>query len=333
MVERSAQTFSQALRRISAGEIAACYVLIGSERYLKQSLQEHLRQRILPPETAALNLTTYFAGDTELSAVLDCCRTPSFLGTRRLVIVRDADHYLPQMDILNAYLARPPAHTCLVLDFSEDKRRAGFAKLAPAAAVVQCSGFDARDGARWITDFLESRGARIAPSALALLAERAGENIAELAGLLEKLCLTAAPPAMITESALAALTRKTAADPGFAFLDALIRKQLPAALRLAQELASGKDPVEIIGLIFWQFKQLDSVKRLAAQRYSPEEIAEQTNFSPGQVRMALRKSAQLSAEDIYRALQLAGEADLAIKTGRKSPGLVIDWFVAQFCGA
>jgi len=153
-----------------------------------------------------------------------------------------------------------------------------------------------------------------------------------LVNALEKVFVFSGKTNTITENDIEALVKKTREDTRFAFLNALMSRNVSRALVMISELShDGKNAADIIGLINWQFKRLENVKSLAAQGYSEAAIAQQLRISPYAVRAVTRQAAHFSDREIQAGFHLLLESDVAIKQGQTSAALALETLVVRLC--
>ena len=138
--------------------------------------------------------------DVEVRAIVDSAQTPPFLTERRVVVARDVGRFTAdEVAPLVAYLGDPLPTTELVLV-------GGGGRVAKALSdAVKRSGGTvrstdpptrARDRQGWVGEHATSVGVKLAPAAAALVAERLGEDVGRLDGLLATLAATfGSPPA------------------------------------------------------------------------------------------------------------------------------------------
>ena len=142
----------------------------------------------------SLMVDEFDGDDVEVRAVVDSAQTPPFLTERRVVVARDVGRFsADELAPLVAYLADPLDSTALVLV-------GGGGRIAKSLtdAVKQSGGTArstdppsrARDRQGWVGDHAAAAGVKLSPPAAALVAERLGEDVGRLDGLLATLAAT-----------------------------------------------------------------------------------------------------------------------------------------------
>src|SRR5882672_7389210 len=130
---------------LAAGRVAPVYLLYGEPGFLKEEGVEALREAVLgksgfSPESA-WNLTLLEAPTAGIAEILDSARTLPMLGTRRLILVKNAEKLREgEPDLLKSYLHDPPPSSCLAFVAGSGKpdfRRSLFRALQAGAVVVE----------------------------------------------------------------------------------------------------------------------------------------------------------------------------------------------------
>jgi DNA polymerase-3 subunit delta len=246
----------------------------------------------------------------QLWTVLDLARTLPMLAPRRIVILMGAERVLAalreaeggtdELEAFDAYLQSPQPHATVVFVTAgvPDRRAKAVTLLEKYATVVDCNPLeDAGDGAAWVKAEAAREGVRIEPGAVRLLAFLAGSDIGRLRAEFERALLFASGDGIITEAAVQEIAgAQTTKDP-WAMNNALQRGAAGVALReLALKLEAGEVPVMILG-------QLAYFVRM--------------KMPPQRARAAL--------DALFRT-------DLALKTSRGEPRVLLERLIVELCG-
>ena len=118
----------------------------------------------------------------------------------------------------------------------------------------------------------------------------------------------------------------------FAILEAVARRDAAAALRAVQDqLAEGKEVVELLGLVGGQLQRWLTVSRLVDEGLPPPQIAAVTGFSPWQVDRIRTEVAGRRTEDLARLAKRCWKADVEVKTGRTIPRMALERLIVELC--
>ena len=119
---------------------------------------------------------------------------------------------------------------------------------------------------------------------------------------------------------------------GFALLEAVARRDVAAALHLMQDqLAEGKEVVELFGLLGWQLQRWLTVSHLVDAGMTPRQIADVTGLSSWQVERITTELAGRRTEELARVAKRCWEADVEVKTGRTIPRMALERLLVELC--
>jgi DNA polymerase III delta subunit len=314
------------LDRINAGDVAPVYFIHGPDTELKSSIISALGDT-LEEDLRAFNFDRQQAAESkgdlrrQLWTLLDLARTMPMLVPRRIVVLtgaervlgalRDADGGSDELEAFEAYLKAPEPHTTIVFVASGDVdgRLKVFQVLKEHATTVTCDPLADLDDPRrrrgpnvdhaiaWVKAMAVREGVRIEPGAVRLLATLAGSDVDRLRAEFERARLFASGDGIITEAAVQEVASSPTSRDPWAITNALERRQAGEALReLALKLDGGEFPLMILGQLGWFVR---------------------TKMPPPLVAAAL--------DAVFRT-------DLAMKTSRGEPRVLLERLIVELCG-
>ncbi len=297
-----------------------------------RSAEDQLKARLIPKDALTFNYNLFFAKDSDIDTVLDCVRTHPMMSKWRLVILRDVEVFSGFEKKWNSFLNKSLKNTCFIMETgkkSNDKFIKMLSKFAVPVIFSRLQGYDLK---KWINQYLQARKRRISQAATILLLERIGSELTPLANAMDMLCAYTQDSKQINEADVEVLVGRTRPDTRFDFLNALTNKKVDTALTMANELSrGGRNVTDIIGLINWQFKRIESVKRFTQEGSSREEIGRILSLSPYVIDIIQRQSTRFSEQELDRGFRLLLESDLDIKQGRKAPLLTLETLIVRLC--
>ena len=120
----------------------------------------------------------------------------------------------------------------------------------------------------------------------------------------------------------------------FALTEALGRGDISEALKvLHEQMLSGKEPLEVLGLIAWQLQRWVVVKRLAASGYNSDRIAAASGMRPWQAQRIQSEVTRRSLHSLQELLERCWRLDVEVKTGRTIAEVALDRMVVEICRA
>ncbi|MFH2137043.1 MAG: DNA polymerase III subunit delta [Candidatus Omnitrophota bacterium] len=325
-------TYWDVKSHIKSGKIAGVYLFSGEEIFLIRSIEEEIKNSLVPKESVHFNFDVFFAEEANFVSVLDSVKTLPFMSAKRMIIVKNVEKFSSFEEELITFLSTSVNNVCLILETNkklEDKFIKKIAKYAIPVAFPRLQGVGLR---KWVADYVLNNGKRIAPGAVELLIENAGIELDALINSLDKLCTYSLEEKTISEASVEALVGKTTTDTRFALVDALVQKKADRALIIANELSrDGKQATDIIGLINWQLKRIESVKQLAQKGCSQETMSRKLKMSPYIVNIVKKQAARFSFRELDKDLRLLLDSDIAIKQGLKPPLLALETLIVRIC--
>ncbi|HUY86733.1 MAG TPA: DNA polymerase III subunit delta [Acidimicrobiales bacterium] len=286
-------------------------------------------------ENALLSVEDYRAGQSELSAVVDSCRTLPFLTDRRVVIVRDAGQLTAEdAQLFSEYLQDPLDTTVLIFIAGSGRIPAALEKSVKAAKgeIIDTS---VPSGTKGRTEWL---AARMAESSLKIdaggrerLAEHLGQDIERVEGLIASLEAAYGPKAKIGEEELEPFLGSGGDIPPWELTGAIDSGATGKALLLLGRMVSagGRNALAVLAILQRHYSQMLSLDGSGAT--TDAQAAEILNLKQPFIAKRIRTQAlKLGAEKIGRAITLLADADLDLK-GRSGwpPELVMEVLVAR----
>jgi DNA polymerase-3 subunit delta len=271
--------------------------------------------------------------DLDVKAVVDACLTPSFLGDRRVVVVREAGRIgAAEAAALAPVVADPLASTVLVLVGGGGTVPQALVKAVGAnGEVVDASAGTGRDRTNWVAGHLRDAPLRFDAGARARVQAHLGDDLGRLAGIIESLVAAYGEGASISGAELEPFLGSAGSVPPWELTDAIDSGSIPGALVALRRMldAGGRHPTEVIGILHRHYSNMLALDGLA--QVDSAEAAQLLGIrSPFVAKKAMEQGRRLGSERIAQAVNLLSDADLDIK-GRTAlaPDLVLEVLVAR----
>jgi DNA polymerase III delta subunit len=331
----AAATPASVRQQIARRQPDPVYLLIGDDETEMARLAADMTA-LVEDGLSVFNVDRLYATDKGVtaSAIAESARTLPVMADRRIVVVLRAERLLKprrrgkgdddppedeatetpgDADVLEAYVRNPEPQTTLTLVAADaDRTRRLYKALQKHATIVECYGLrgtrDARVDLRQVARQAEQlvrkavveAGQQIDPAAARLVGERAGTDIAQLRGDVERLLLYAAgKPKISMEDVLEVVSAESAQDD-WAVTSAIQRGDVAEALRqLGLAMEGGGVAYKILGQIAWFVRE-----RLAAA--DPRRV-------PDAVDALLR-------------------TDIDLKSSGGDPRVLLERLVVELCG-
>ncbi len=240
------------------------YFLYGEEPYLIDKLTKLFLERVIPAEEQDFNLSLCYGADTTAQdLVSDIMRFP-MMGTRVLVVLREAQ-MCKDLEKLLPYLSEMPESTSLVLCYKKapDKRKVFFKKLNEIAEVFEGVAVKDYQLTDTIIKMCHERKFSISPQTAQIMGEHTGTSLEQIATELDKLT-TALPKNKrdITADDIELYIGISKEYNNFELLRAIVNKDVAKAFKIAQHFSKNesKYPIQMfLPLLFNYFTNLLAV--------------------------------------------------------------------------
>lgn len=211
-------------------EFDLVYYFYGDDDFLKDSRLHELVDAAVNPSTRDFNLEQRSGADVDAETLDSLLSTPPMLADRRVVVLRGPEKLKKDArSLLDRYIKRPASDTILLLTSASGvKVDKGLVDWSTAVEFAPLTGDRVF---KWVTYHVETALARsITPSAVSLLVEVVGDDLALLAVELEK--LVSFSNEEIDEAAVSAVVGVRSGESLGNLLDAIAARDVTTALAL-----------------------------------------------------------------------------------------------------
>ncbi|WP_078556668.1 DNA polymerase III subunit delta [Bacillus alkalicellulosilyticus] len=335
-------SYIQMKQKIEKNQIAPLYLLIGLEAYLVDDIIHAVIEKTLQPEEREFNLSTYEMKETMIDVAVEDAQTLPFLGSKRVVLVKDAyfltaqridsklDHNVTRLE---EYIENPMPETVFIITAPYEKldeRKKITKKLRSQAEVLEAKEFDQKMINEWVDDQARQHQIAVDHDAKELLMQLLGGNLLMMSNELKKLSLYVGSDGTVTKQIVQQMVARTLEQDIFALIDHVIHSRIDKALDLFFELLRQKeDPIKIIALLARQFRIVYMVKELVKQGYAQKQIASQIKIHPYAVKLATQQAKGFEDKRLFFCLEELATMDYKIKTGQIDKKLAVELFLMK----
>jgi len=306
------------------------YVVVGPDRFLRNEALRHILDA-LEGEMDSVGPARMDGSEAGLAEVLDEVRTLSLLGSRRVVVVDDADPFITtHRKPLERYVDKPAEDGCLILLCNTLPKSTRLYKgIAKVGSVTHCEPPTRRAVAGWITQWArEKYGKRITPPTAQHLREHLGDDLGILDAELSKLTAYVGQRAEITPGDIDDLTGQHREEKVFGVTDAISSGDTAGALRhWEQVLATDRAaPGRAIAGLAWGVRRLLQAKREWDRGANIGELARRMFVDPNVLQ---RRLARVDPQQLERQQEDLLAVDLAVKTGASTVDVAVEKFIVK----
>ncbi|MBW3537175.1 MAG: DNA polymerase III subunit delta [Actinobacteria bacterium] len=313
-----------------AGDPFPVYLLRGEDpSLLSQSLSALLDELSCGDALGIEHLSP----DADLSVALEALQTPSLLGDRRVVVVREAGRFdAAAVDPLVAYLAEAAPESVLVLvaGGGATNRRLSDAVRKHGHVIDTGVPQKAKEKTQWIAEHIGAGPVTLAPAAVRRLTAHLGEDFGRLETLLAGLAAAYGEGATVGEDELEPFLGEAGGVAPWDLTDAIDRGDTAGAVGALHRMLGGGERHPMVVLSTLSRHVLALVRLDGAGARSDAEAAALIGTAPFPARKALAQSRKLGSDKVARAVRLVAKADLDLRGASEWPqALVLEVLVAR----
>lgn len=316
------------------------HLLYGSETYLIEEKKEQLINESLSPDEAEFAVSVHDMKETPLAAAVEDAQTLSFLGGKRVIILKDAYFLTSEkvkskvehdLDELIQYLDHPNEDSILIIMVCNEKldaRKKIVKSLKAHATTFEAKPLKNTQLERWIHNRTKEIGVTISNEALNLLIATIGSNLLLLSEELKKMALYTGEYREITIEVMDALMSRTLEQDIFKLIEGLVCKNMSKAFDILDDLfRQGEEPIKIVNLLSRQIRIIFQTKTMQNQGKRDSEIATNLRLHPYAVSIAGQQANNYETKDLVRTLAQLSTLDNQMKTGKVDKHLALETFL------
>ena len=318
------------------------HLLYGSEPYLIEEKKAHLLSEALSADEMEFGVSVHDMKETPLSAAVEDAQTLSFLGGKRVIILKDAYFLTTEkvkekiehdLDELIRYLEHPNEDTILIIMASSEKldaRKKIVKNLKKRASTFEGKPLKNSQLVDWIYNCSKELSVSISNEAINLLVASIGSNLLLLSEELTKMALYTGKNGEITKEVIDALMSRTLEQDIFKLIEGAITKNLGKAFDILDDMyRQGEDPIKIVNLLSRQIRIIFQTKTLLSQEKRESEIATMLRLHPYVVTIAGQQAKYYESNVLVSLLAELSTLDNQMKTGQVDKHLALETFLTK----
>ena len=317
--------YLQFRRDLKAGKPGSLYVFYGEERYLLEESLNALRRLLVPAGMEEFNYRTFSGKDLDVGELVSAMDNLPMMSERTLILVSDFDLFgcaESKKAMLTEAFSDLPDYLCLVFVYDTLPYKIGrgmFQELVKkAGSIVEFAAADRNDLVDWIRRRFKALGKDIDDRDAEYLIFLCGDLMTGLRGEIEKIG-SYAKGNTVARADIDAVADPVLEAKVFDMTDAVGGRDFKRAMVILSDLFSLREkPIMVLAALGKNLRQLYTARLALESGKGVPALMEMWNMKTSWQANKLMQSARRCPLDwCRRAVALAGEADLAMKsTGR-----------------
>jgi DNA polymerase-3 subunit delta len=319
--------------RLKRGEILPFYVLFGPETQLLERAVETITDKAFAAGDLRDFNENIFSLNTEgnLKQALAAAEQLPMMATRRVIRVTDirisASGYRDTVTeddeaVLSAYLTNPSPSSVVIFvaDELNGVRKMGkfLREKFPAFEFARLNDSELTE---WARKKFGEAGVQIDESALRQFMTRVGPDVRRLTNEINKLAAASMPSAAISSELIGSLVPHSRELDNFEITRYLAEGQRSKAIAaLRKILDDGVEPLQLLGMIGYNYRTLLIAKDMMSRGADRREITNVIKMHPARHEAFLRDARRSDLKTLSRAIRRVAKADLDIKTSKGGGG-------------
>lgn len=306
------------------------------DSYLIEEAVQDIKAKVLSSAFKDMNYNSFDAKEADAETIISTAKTFPVMAQKRLIIVNRAETLSKsQQEALLAYIENPSTTTCLIFVVSADKidkRLSFFSALDKANYLFYFKPPSDAQLPFWIKKEVQRLGKRIEDNAIGVFLEATGDELMNIKHEIEKLVLFVGKRDVIEKKDVETSVANGRLDTIFDLADSIGRKDLREGLISLKKLTMhGEEPLKILGMIARQFRIIWRVKALNKNGIAVNKIAQQLGIFPTYIEGYLNQGRKFTEDGLKKVFKIFHNADIALKSGRQSPDMVMEKLVLDLC--
>lgn len=313
---------------IKQNQFKQCYLLYGTEEYLKKLYKNKLKTGIIGDEDT-MNYTYFEGKSIEIPKVIEVAETLPFFSERRLILIQNSGLFKTANDLAD-YIKTMPDYCYIVFVESEvDKRNRLYKAVKEVGYISEMNGMDEKDIQLWVAQLLKRGGKKITRDTLLYFLNKSGTDMEGMVQEVEKLICYAMDKEVITVEDIDAVCVTQVSNQIFLMIDAIASRKQRQALDLYYDLLTLREkPMSILFLITRHFNILLQIKELKGQNRN--DVAKKVGVPPFAVQKYMSQADNFTKQGLIESLKDCAKMEAQVKTGLMTDQMAVELLIVKF---
>ena len=318
---------------IGGKNLSPVFYFYGDSYLIEEAVQD-IKAKALSSSFRDMNYHWFDAKEADADDIISIAQTFPVMSHKRLIVVGRAGALSKsQQGAILSYIKNPAPTTCLVFIADKiDKRLGFFSALDKANYLFYLKPLSDAELPSWIKKAAGEFGKKITDDAIGAILEAVGNELMDIKQEIDKLALFVGERNSIVIEDVEMAVTNGRVDTVFDLADSIGRRDLRKAIINLRKLIEHKEePIKILGMITRQFRIIWRAKALNKKGVAVNSIASVVGTFPTYVKGYLKHGKGFSDEGLLRIFQMLHNTDIALKSGRQRPRMVMERLVMELC--
>ncbi|HRY59946.1 MAG TPA: DNA polymerase III subunit delta [Patescibacteria group bacterium] len=317
------------------------FLIHGEDDYLAREKLNFFKQGFIK-KYGDLNISVYNNENIDLDGIMNDVVSAPFLSEKKMIILEGILTELKKDDrkkFIELIKKVPDTSVFFIYENRNlgDKKTKNkdideIIKSLRAKNIFEFKKISEFDIAKYIQQKIRSSEYKMDSRAINTLATLVGPNTRQIDNEIKKLFAYKFQEKEITADDVLNLVKANVNKGVFDLTDALAKKDLKESQKIIKHLVeTGENPISILGMITFHFRNLLLVKLAQAQKLREGDVIKETGMHPFVYKKTTSQSRGFDMNKIKEIYHKICQTDFEMKTGEKEPELAIDLLIAKIC--
>ncbi|MCY3985578.1 MAG: DNA polymerase III subunit delta [Candidatus Dadabacteria bacterium] len=283
----------------------------------------------MSPDPSKVLFESRHTDETALSEIVQEAKNLPMFHDRKLIVVRGYQSLgKNDLTLLSEYTAAPATFSVMVL-ISDGSLKS---RATPPKGVRVIDLDKGSTVEQEIKGLAQKLGMTLAPGSAGFIKMMLGEDMNLIRNELEKMSLYSDGKKAIGERELRTFMEKHSTENTFSLSTALSNRDLKTSLRVLRELELNReDPLSILYMIAWRFRQIFKVSQCLKEGLSDESVAKVIKTSRGAVYYLKKSVLNFRENELGRILEILEKTDYGIKNSSGEGYILLEKLLLGIC--
>lgn len=316
-------------QHIKNNEFKNCYLIYGTEAYLKRLYKSKLKSAILA-DSDDMNYTYAEGKEINVDEIIHIAETMPFFSDRRLIMIENSGWFKSANTFADFIKEMPDTTYFVFIENEIDKRNRLYKAVKDIGYISEMNGMEEKNLKLWVASILNKEQKKITEATVTYLLNKVGSNMDNMETELDKLISYCYDKDIITNEDIDAICSEQITGKMFVMLDMIANKNQTKALELYYDLITLREkPMTILYLFIRHMNLLLQVKAFQAKRVDNATIATKLSVPPFAVNKYAQQSKNFKSEMLLEAIKLGTELEELVKTGRLVDRIAVELLIIQ----
>jgi len=321
------------LNHIKQEKILPVYLFFGDENYLKESILNKFKDKLIDYNNRELNYKVFYGGKALMGEIINEAETLPFISKYKLVAIKEAENISKEdkerlIDYLNCYNFKNYFSTLLIVYKENTPDKELVKSVKKAGMIVNFNIPEKSKLTIWIRSKFQQSNKKITPEASFYLQSMIGSDLRRLFIEIEKIDIYTKDKKVVEKEDIMMAIGGSESINIFKVLDSIGEKKSNNAIDGLVKLdKSNLHYLSIFAMIYRQIRLILQTKLLLENGEDFNQIKKELKLPSFIIEKIIKQSKKYTFKELCQSYKLLNIADLELKDSKKNPQIILEELV------